>query len=508
MRIRGNIRYLIFYAVVAVASFVYWQQTRNNHINTPTDSMLYMEIAGNICRGDGFKILQNGELRPYTFHPPLFPLLISAVASGMDCDVFSASRIIAGFLLIITLWGLFIIFDLLSVKPVYQLLGFVLFLFSWVGELYYMVLSEQLFNVWLLLLLYVLLKWERSQKASYLLYAGMLLGLATLTRYAGLGIVAGVLLWVFIRSGWRLKNFLYILLPFLLLLVPWFWFSEHATGSAFERTWGFHPPGYIHIKQLTVTLANWKTPGWTRVLLPLVLPVGSILVYKLYRQYKKGVLSPGKLLMPEMKMMLVMIATYFLFILISITFVDYDIPLDTRILAPVYLMGLILFIMLMQKIFRYEKSLTVFMLAIIILSYGVDYAQKSRYRFRLVEKEQAWKKSGIIRYLKKKHPAKIYTNATDIIKFYTDLDTITYEVPVKFSRMSLKPNEHYAGEMEKLRREVRQGKATIVHFKGLNPRPFQPGETDWKKFFPERTYKYLYFKRGFIILEPSSHEKP
>ncbi len=497
MKWKTHINQILFFAVVTITSFLYWQQTKNNHIQTYTDSAIYLELADNIKKGNGYRIFLNGELHDYSFHPPLYPALIVSLSEVLNVDTLTSARILAGFFLIITLWGFFMVFEYLKMDPLIRMVAYFIFIFSWVGELYHTVLSEQLFNIWMLFSILLAWQYARNKSIYILILLGILLGLSTLTRYATFGIFPAFLLWVFYLSEKKFKPVLSFVLTFLFILLPWFFYSVIFTGTAFERKIAFHPPAAEHFKQWLITTVNWLTPGWTYILF---FPAFFILLF-IFRKSsvqrdKYLLLNPRKNNSP-IQLLLWMAVSYLVFIFLSITFIDFDTPLDTRIMAPLYIILLISGTYFIQRYYYKNRRLITVFLSIILISHLVDYSIKAQERFLSVQKNKGWAEREIIRTLKTMHPEKIWSNATDIIKANTEYDGITYEIPVKFNRTSLKPNPNYKNEMQQLKSEIRNGKSILVFFTHLNPRKFQPDETEILNFFKD--FEVTHFKDGLII---------
>ncbi len=496
MNWKAHINHLLFYVVVAVTSFLYWQQTKNNHIQTYTDSAIYLELADNIKNGNEYRIFLNGDLHYYSFHPPMYPALIAFLSEILNVDALTAARILAGFFLIITLWGFFLIFESLKINPLLQWIAYFLFIFSWVGELYHTVLSEQLFNIWLLFT--IILSWQyiKNRSGFTVILLGILLGLSTLTRYATLGIIPPVLGWIYFNSHKKFKHTILFIFTYLLFIFPWLIYSLIYTGTAFERKLAFHPPGFEHLKQWVITTVNWLAPGWTYFMFfPLIL--------LLFLVIRKTNLS-GNFRVDSLKktndpfnLLLWIGVSYMVFILFSITFIDYDTPLDTRMLAPVYIILFISGVYFLQKYYQKKPLLINSFIALLLISHLADYGIKAKQRFLSVENDTGWPEKKIIQTLKSLHPEKIWSNATDIIKANTVYDSITYEIPVKFDRTSLRINPAYDQQMQQLKKEIRNGKGILVFFTRLNPRKFQPDEMEIRKYFKD--LHMLNFPEGIII---------
>jgi hypothetical protein len=130
------------------------------------------------------------------------------------------------------------------------------------------------------------------------------------------------------------------ILPFVLWTV---YNQSVAATTPGGRELAFHPVGMPHLWQAVYTLTNWlhlpdNIPGIVRV--PVLLFVVAGLGVSLWWAYRA---KPGNTAVPGLlKLLLLFVILYPLFLAFSISFIDANTPLDERILSPLYVAGAVL----------------------------------------------------------------------------------------------------------------------------------------------------------------------
>ena len=170
------------------------------------DSAFYLEGADNLLAGQGYvRTSGGGEIKPITHFPPLYSLLLAGAGlTGLELLV--AARLLALLLFGITIFLLGLSVYQLSRSLIFALLGAFLLATSDVFlGVYSMALSEALFLALLLAAFLALSRGLERPSLGWLVGAGLLLSLATLTRYAGASLYLTAIL-ALLLVGWAGKT--------------------------------------------------------------------------------------------------------------------------------------------------------------------------------------------------------------------------------------------------------------------------------------------------------------
>lgn len=193
-----------------------------------SDSVEYIVSGRNLLGGRGVGlILPTGQFQPIYLHPPFYPLALAAVgALGIDLVIAARWMNILFFGLIILVAAGIIYYA--TGSPWFAIAAGLLFMFNpalaWVSA---GAMSEPLFLLSGLVGLLLLLKYFETGSRRLLLLAGVASGIAALTRYPGVALVATgwVAIAIFSQGRWRRRAsdaVLFVLLagvPILLWLV-------------------------------------------------------------------------------------------------------------------------------------------------------------------------------------------------------------------------------------------------------------------------------------------------
>ena len=181
--------------------------------------MTYQTTVENLLDGKGYL---EGEFR--AFRPPLFPLIHAGILAVFGRDNILALRLFFIMIGSITCVGIYLIArDIFRLKLAI-LTGLLLALSP--QHIWYSIhiLSECPYTLFLVFLVYFLLKAVQKNKLVFSCVAGILLGLSLLTRSILAGFLPLYLLWVIVVYKNKLsaiKHFAVLLIPALLILSPW-----------------------------------------------------------------------------------------------------------------------------------------------------------------------------------------------------------------------------------------------------------------------------------------------
>ena len=191
-----------------------------------SDSLTYDTVAWNLARGLGFQASANGALYPTAFVPPALPYAVSLLYRAVGHSFFGA-------VLLMCFFGAL-------VPPLVRQLGIVMFsptagrIAGWLAVVHPLlvffsgyVMTEPLFCDTLLLAVLATVSWIKSPRPARAFGAGLLWGVATLTRPTAALLPVIVVLWAWAPLGLllagvqRLRHLALLLAGALLVVGPW-----------------------------------------------------------------------------------------------------------------------------------------------------------------------------------------------------------------------------------------------------------------------------------------------
>jgi len=499
--LKRNDLYILIAFLLAAVLYFGWLAYQIFPYQT-ADGSIYLEVAQNFAQNRSLTYISNGKVLPYVFWPPLYPILIAVISKLTGLSVMASAYLLSLVSLTFTLFLLYKIFKWFDLPPVLIAGGLFIFLSSWIFFLYFGTLSETLFLPLFLASFYYLLKWTQDKKPRHLLLTGLFTSLTLLTRYAGFGILGSYVLIAWIESNEfknKLKNTFLLLFSSLLLFIPWYAYTLQYS-KFFDRQWAFHPVGMKHFSQMNVTLANWLTPGLTKYL---IIPVLVLLFISMVTLFKK---LPDLILDPKIYLPVLVAGGYFVFILLSISFIDFDTPLDVRILSPVYVALIPAGLYYLNHLRTASPKLFALIFGLILFSHVLNIYPKSKELILHTRQIKELEHSEFIQTVKKYQNRIIWTNVTDLLKLYIDTDSLVMDFPDKFNRKTLETNLHYDQQMLDLKKTLDKHQGMIVYFFGFWEREFLPDLEDFDQYFGD--YPTLRFKEGIIILPKNSDLTP
>ncbi len=469
-------------ALLALAGLYVVKQTTRFGAGLRDDSFTYLSAAENLAAGQGYaRATGEGVPKPVTNFPPLFSMAVAglhlpglkayAAARVLNALLFACTIFAAGAGLLaatrlagISLWGA----GMVLLSPV------LIEIFSWVQ-------SEPLF----LLLCVIFLAWmstalQQPRKWACLILAAFVAGLASLTRYVGIGLILAGLVALAAQRGLpsalrlrRLAAFAAIALaPLAAFLVR----NTLVAGDLTNRPVPYwHPPeAQAWEGALQTALAWWLPVGWVRpipteaawvlgVLLIASLAVGGITATAALR--RRGLPVHGS----EMAWVtLLVLAANASLLLLTVLFLDRLTPLNNRILSLISLC-LILLVALVaslgwQVVDRRGRAL----IGVLLLLLVVQQANAGRAMLQSLQHAPQgyaafhYRNSPTLAYIRELPDVPIYSNDLPWLYFWTG-KVATY-IPSRFDPASLTeaPEQEYQVLLETMRRRLAAGKGVLV----------------------------------------------
>jgi len=479
------------------------------------DSVAYVGAARNILDGNGYaRTSGGGEIKPLTHYPPLFSLTLAAGSALIRYDPIRVARA-----LIIFLWGLSAFLGgWLTWRMSRSMIAGLVFAFLLAANgpllfVYAVIMSEPLyigltFAAFLLLFAYFQrlpspngtsarqgrgAGGEGGAGGHWLLAAGAASGLVYLTRYSGLALLATFAAVLFlIESGWKAKIrsiLIYIAgaLPFIL---AWTLRNTLRGLSVTNRVLSYHPIPAEKIDYGIREVWDWLIPGWfggftadwpvlsilrdsrdwpgtpylaVGIVSAALLVWLALTAWRLWNAEKQN--PPIVLFFTSTLYLFVYLAA----ILFSMFFFDASTPFRDRILAPIYISLLTVFVMLGVWSWRTGKwplqALTI-ILALSVASVSVANASRTVTRLQtdpLGFASARWRNSKLIAAINALPPDTIlYSNSPTAIYILTNRPA--YIMPTPIDPVDNQPRGNFDEGVTQIRADLTAGKVVLVVF--------------------------------------------
>ena len=484
----SSILLIIVILFTAVTGFLIMRYVTDNGIGVSPDSVAYMETANNLLAGRGFTYAE----APLTHFPPMYPLILAG--SGLfNPDVNTSARWlhISLYCLNALLFGFTLYFSARR-SMLAVVLGVILFFSSpALLHIHAFAWSEPPFLTFTLILLLSLGFYMRQRKWVFLIVASLTLGFAMVTRYAGVALAPALALCLMLcpqtQIRQRIKHTLAALIIAFTPLGAWVLRNFFLTSAATDRDFQLHLVTKKQLVTLFNTLHGFFLPNFSiNRLNRIELFIIAILV--LFMLFKISKYSPGTIKLEPERVFWVSFgflasAVYLAFLLLSLSVYDAYMPLDERILFPVFLFFMISIFATVREFAhtRHAQSawliLMVSVVFIIRINLPTMMEAASGYHFSgLGYNKVSWNKSETLEVLSAfPQDTRLYSNGHDVIRFKTGLRAQGF--PAKYSPITTEPNEKFQEEMASMCADVNQGKALLVFLTGTR-RDYHPSKDE------------------------------
>ncbi|WP_292947294.1 glycosyltransferase family 39 protein [Olleya sp. UBA1516] len=453
------------------------------------DSVSYIQIVKSILLGNGI-VDENGIL--ITHWPPLYPLLVALTTKLFNCSILTGAFILnVGLLSTISL----IFYNLLTTLKIdKKVIPFIviLLLTSYTSLVFIYFLSEGLFMVLLLLVTLLFIKWVKTNSYKYLIWAGVISSALLLTRYAGFGYIVGFGFYILIfhksKIKPRLKAVLIYTISSLSLFILWLIYCYYFNNSNTIRNIDFFGFRFRRLLSLTKTIIYWFL--YNGYIATIILSFMVISFFK-FKTIQKIIIAQVKSCTPIILLLVTLLCSYTVFIVLSISFFDENVPVNTRIFFPFYFIILTLVVLILNPILKpkqYQPITIVFFIILLLSNILNTYQLRvNHYQNGTQYSAEVWKNSQSINYIKSKDTLNLYTNAHDIMRFYKNVNN--HKLPFVNTKT-------YDSALQKMTQDIKQGKAQILFFDNINRRYFI-SKPDLLTHFKD--FKIHYFKDGMLI---------
>ena len=460
-------------------------------IGTSPDSVAYIGAARNLAAGLGLTVPFGGLVdAPMIHHAPFYPVFIGTlgligidpakVARGLAIIIMGLNVLLAAWLvrgmLPGTNWPSVIGALLVAISPT-------------ILEIHSMAWTEPMFIFLGFFGLGLLALWLDNQSLIFGITAALLVGLATLTRYAGLAFIATGVLGILLLARERAVKRLAYASSFGLIsglpLSLWGIQNHFAVGTATNRSLNFHPIERSQLWQGMGTVSSWllvpenaSTLFHLASLALLGLVAGAALVI-IWRSQNTKLNAPGI----NFRIFTIFVPVYFLFLVVSISFFDANTPLDGRILSPLFFAGVVGLIAIfgqaavynLPRVWQAGLLLYVFVLVIGYGQASLKWVQESHHQ-GIGFSSTIWQGSPTLATVRNfPKETLIYTNVPEGVYFSGEHRSM--RLPVYFEAVRQQVNPNFEVEIGNLKHQLVSGQAVVVYFTQLG-RQDNPSETE------------------------------
>jgi hypothetical protein len=465
-----------FLAVMLVATCIIWVNTPFG-VNTSHDSLFYLSAAENIAAGRGiFWTGSGGELKPLTHFPPFYPLVL-AIFSKFSPPLDMPTRVIAAsfFGLNAAIIGLAIYSA--TRRWVIGILGSLVFIMSPVMlKTHLAAMSEPLFFFMTFTGLVSIALYINKPSSFTLVLASVCSALAVLSRYAGTAVPLTGFICLLILKRKPLASKIRPALAFISLSIGpvllWMGRNFLLTGSASNRTFVFHPIDTDNIRQILGVIFSWITPDIHSHWLEAVGLTALFVFVFAYAWQQIWFRCDIDCWAPYLIIVLQLFAISYVFLLlVSLSFFDASTRMDDRILAPLFLTGLLALMVAVGHMLKKAWHLILPVTLLIIGLIGpLPYMVRQSNEMLLVMRNSgagfsspAWRNSQLIQWINSQEDDPIIvTNQAMAVRYLTKIPA--YQVPERFDPVKAEVRPDYILQMQSIRMLLNEPHSFMVLF--------------------------------------------
>lgn len=485
-RIPPRLISFIALCLIAVTGIVLILRATPNGLGLSDDSIAYIAGARSMAAGEGYREAWLASNQPVTHFPPAFSSIL-AFFGRIGIDPLRAVRWVNALLFGLNAALLGILgWRMTPSLTAGVVLAALFVLSSEMFRVHAVAMSEPLFIFLSLLAFWMFdLYFERHHHWLWMIACGTFVGMAYLTRYAGLALIATFAAALLIlHTTWRkrLSSIGILLASALLWILGWSIRNRFAAGSATNRAFAWHPltseniePGLrvfsdflIPIEPLRRVL--FRQPGVIEALIVLIL--GGVLVWVIVTAWRYLSNPQQERTGIEAREVLSFTTGLFIFaylasIVASMLMFDAATKFKLRILAPVLVSLLILMVVFGIWLRNRRPVLT---LALVLLILGISgYRQSITFntwaKSELGYASFQWYDSKAMEVLSAlPEDVMIYTNEPGAVYLYTGRGC--YVLPDRFDSSTAIAHTNFEKGVAQMQADIHQGKAVLALFDG------------------------------------------
>jgi 4-amino-4-deoxy-L-arabinose transferase-like glycosyltransferase len=489
LSIRPRLASFIVLALIALIGMILIIRATPDGLGLSDDSIAYIAGARSMVAGNGYREAWLASNGPVTHFPPAFSSVL-AFFGLLGVDPLRGARWINALIFGLNAWLLGILGWRMTPSLTAGLVLAALFVSSSeMFQVHAVTMSEPLFIFLSLLSFWMFdLHFERRGGGEgwlWLIACGMFVGMAYLTRYAGLALAATFLAaLLLLHNGWRKKAlsaaiFVASILPWVL---GWSLRNRLIAGNTTNRAFAWHPltseqiePGLRVFSEFLIPIEPWRQAVFkqTGLLVGLIILVlGAVLVWvgmKAWNYFSRPQqLEPGAKAREVISFTTgLYIFAYLASIVASMLMFDAATKFRLRILAPV-LVSLLILLVAYGVWVRSRRREAVIVLTILLLGVSI-------YRQAVTVKN--WSKSGLGYASFQWYDSKamdflnelpkdvmIYTNEPGAVYLYTGRGC--YVLPDRFDAVTALVRDDFEQGVAGMQANINSGQAVLALFDG------------------------------------------
>ena len=330
----NNRYHFIYLLVVIFATILLYNFTKNN-LEMLVDSFYYLSTAEHIKNGDGFYYnLKNNPL-PLTAFPPIYPLAISFPFDEIKDNAICLNMFLFA---MNSLLIYYLIFKETNSQISAFISGIIYITSPTATVMYTWVMSDTLFLFFTLLGMIFITKYLDNYNFKWLIFTAITLSLITLTRYVG--IVQIVVFSVFLLyKKTKIKHLISFTIVLLIPILLWAIRNTLLTGNPVKRTLVFHF-NYAKLTELFLCIRNWILPIDLRLRYAIFFILIFLISYAILEVYYRKNKSSNTV---SNTLYIFYIVLYLIGVFVAGSTTDIFTSFDQRMMAPVFVLFLILF---------------------------------------------------------------------------------------------------------------------------------------------------------------------
>ena len=490
MDLRASLRLASFLSLIllVVIGIMLVLRATPDGLSLSDDSIAYVAGARSMLAGQGYREAWLASNQPVTHFPPAFSSVL-AFLGMFDIDPLRGARLVNALLFGLNAGLLGILAWRMTPSLSAGLVIAALFILnSEILQVHAVAMSEPLFIFLCLLSLWMFdLYFERHNHWLWLALCGTFVGMAYLTRYAGIALVATfIVALVILRDSWRTR--LTSIGIFLASVLPWIvgWAIRNSliAENATNRALVWHPITAENIRIGVRVFADLLIPveAWRRVLIRqpgvietmIILVLGAVLIWVSLKAWKyfsepqqesmeDRIDAGSREIIPFTTGMLLF--SYLASIVAAMTMFDAATKFKLRILSPAFVCLLILLVYL-GIWFRNKRRVTVILVTFILLCFAfykqfitVNEWSKGGLGYASFQ----WYDSQAMAFLRElPEDVKIYTNEPGAVYLYVGRGT--YVLPDRFDSATAQVRSGFEEGVATMQQEINAGQAVLALF--------------------------------------------
>ncbi|HET6596362.1 MAG TPA: phospholipid carrier-dependent glycosyltransferase [Anaerolineales bacterium] len=485
-RIPPRLASFLALCLIAVTGIILILRATPDGLGLSDDSIAYIAGARSMAAGDGYREAWLASNQPVTHFPPAFSSLLSFFGRfGMD--PLRAARWVNALLFGLNAALLGILGWRMTPSLMAGVVLAALFvLSSEMFRVHAVAMSEPLFIFLSLLAFWMFdLYFERHHHWLWMIACGTFVGMAYLTRYAGLALIATFAVALLIlHTTWRkrLSSIGILLASALPWILGWSIRNRLVAGNATNRAFAWHPltpeniePGLRVFSDFLIPFEPvrrvlFRQPGFMEALIILVL--GGVLVWAVVTAWRYLASPQQERTGIEAREVLSFTTALFIFaylasIVASMLMFDAATKFKLRILAPVLVSLLILLVVfgIWLRNRRPGVALTLMLVVLAVSIYRQSMTFDTWAKSELGYASFQWYDSKAMDFLNAlPEDVMIYTNEPGAVYLYTGRGC--YVLPDRFDSSTAIVRTNFEKGVARMQEDIHQSKAVLALFDG------------------------------------------